>query len=430
MLRKIGMWVVAAGILAGSAGVAKADDVTELRKQMEQQYEQMRQMQNKLIELEASQKKQSDAVQKLEESGTMMLPESLAWIEKVNLYGDFRYRYEYINDDGESSDQNRNRIRARVGLKGKVNDEMSFNFRIASGSEDPVSTNQTLDGGFSSKDIWLDRAYLQWEPASMDGWAFLFGKMGNPFFKAGGNQLIWDDDLNPEGIAAQYATKLNDTTGLFINGGGMWVEESSSNADASLWGLQAGLEHALNDDSKLTWGGSYYKYGNVKDEKTFYDVEDGFGNSNYIITNSDGDDETYYMYDYALLEAFAEYATKLGKTPASFYGNYVLNTASGVSEDTGWLVGAKYGKAKDPGTWALGYEYRDLEADAVVGVFTDSDFIGGGTGGKGHKFSAGYALAKNATLGATYFMSQRDSDGDGSINDDYDRFQLDLKVKF
>jgi len=425
MLRKIGMWVVAAGILAGSAGVAKADDIAELRKQMEQQYEQMRQMQNKLIELEAAQKQQGTAMQKLEESGPV-LPESLAWIEKVNLYGDFRYRYEYIDAEGSSSDRNRNRIRARVGLEGKVNDEMGFDFRIASGSEDPVSTNQTLGGGFSSKDIWLDRAYLQWEPASMDGWTFLFGKMGNPFFKASGNQLIWDDDLNPEGIAAQYATKLNDKTGLFINSGGMWVEESSSNADASLWGIQGGLEHTLNNDSAFTWGGSYYKYGNVKNSKTFYDVEDGFGNTTY--TDLDGDQA--YMYDYSLVEAFAEYATKLGNTPTSFYGNYVLNTASGVSKDTGWLIGAKLGKAKDPGTWDFGYEYRDLENDAVVGVFTDSDFIGGGTGGKGHKFGATYAIAKNATLGATYFMSQRDSDGDGNINDDYNRFQFDLKVKF
>lgn len=425
MLRNIGMWIVAAGILTGSAGIVKADDITELRKQMEQQYEQMRQMQNKLIELEAAQKQQGATVQKLEESG-VKLPDKLAWIEKVNLYGDFRYRYEYIDAEGSSSDQHRNRIRARVGLKGKVNDEMTFNVRIASGSEDPVSTNQTLDGGFSSKDIWLDRAYLQWEPASMSGWTWLFGKMGNPFYKAGGNQLIWDDDLNPEGIAAQYAANLNDNTGLFVNAGGMWVEESSSNADASLWGLQAGLEHALNDDSKFTWGGSYYKYGNVKGSKTFYDVEDGFGNTTY--TDDAGDQA--YMFDYELAELFAEYGTKLGKTPASFYGNYVVNTASGVSEDTGWLVGTKLGKAKNPGTWDFGYEYRDLEADAVVGVFTDSDFIGGGTGGKGHKFSTSYAIAQNATLGATYFMSQRDGDGDGNINDDYDRFQFDLMVKF
>lgn len=426
MIKKWVMWVVAAGFVAGLANTAKADDITELRKQMEQQYEQMRQMQNKLIELETAQKQQGAAVKKIEESGTVTLPDTLKWIEKVNLYGDFRYRYEYIDAEGSSSDQHRNRIRARIGLKGKVNDEMTFNVRIASGSDDPVSTNQTLDGGFSSKSVWLDRAYLQWEPDSMSGWTWLFGKMGNPFYKAGGNQLLWDDDLNPEGIAAQYAGKLNESTGLFVNAGGMWVEESSSNADASLWGVQAGLEHAFDSGDKLTWGGSYYKYGNVKDSKAFYDVSDGFGNTTY--TDVDGDEA--YMYDYELVEGFAEYATKLGKTPASVYGDYVMNTASGVSKDTGWLVGAKYGKAKNPGTWGAVYEYRDLEEDAVVGVFTDSDFVGGGTGGKGHKFGLSYAVAKNASLGATYFMSERDANGDGNIDEDYDRFQLDLKVKF
>jgi len=431
-------WILLVAIgclLAGHVSIAKADEVTELKKQMAEQAELLRQMQQKLDQIEAQQAQQNEKMeeqvaeevaQAVEETQIEALPEGFKWIENVSLYGDFRYRYEYIDAEGDSSDRHRNRIRARVGLKGKINDEMSYNVRIASGSSDPVSTNQTLDGGFSSKNLWLDRAYLQWEPASMEGWTLLFGKMSNPFFKPGKCQLIWDDDLNPEGVAAQYTTNLNETTGLFVNAGGMWVEESSSNADASLWGIQGGLKHAFDHGDKLTWGGSYYKYGNVKDSKTFYDVQDGFGNTTY--TDLDGDEA--YLYDYELAELFAEYGTKLSDTPASFYSDYVLNTVSGVSEDTGWLIGTTLGKAKNPGTWGLGYEYRDLENDAVVGVFTDSDFIGGGTGGKGHKFSAAYALAKNATLAATYFMSERDADGDGNINDDYDRFQLDLKVKF
>ena len=424
MTDKVRMWIFTAVFAAGLTVTARADQISELRQQMEKQYEQMRQMQSKLIELEAAQKKQGAAVQKLEESGGFTIPETMAWVEKINLYGDFRYRYEYIDDDARSDDRNRNRIRARIGLKGKINDEMSFNVRIASGSDEPTSTNQTLDGGFSSKDLWLDRAYLTWTPDSMKDWTFLFGKMSNPFYKAGGNQLIWDDDLNPEGVAAQYAAQLNEKTGFFLNTGGMWVEESSSDADASLWGFQAGLEHTLDDSSAFTWGGSYFKYGNIADHKTFYDVEDGFGNTTY--TDTDGDE--VYLYDYELLEAFAEYTTKLGKLPASVYGNYVVNTASGVNEDTGWLIGTKLGKAKNPGTWDVGYEYRDLERDAVVGVFTDSDFIGGGSGCKGHKFSTTYGIAKNATLGATYYMSERDNLG--AKDDDYRRVQIDLKVKF
>ncbi|MHC5142900.1 MAG: putative porin [Planctomycetota bacterium] len=113
--------------------------------------------------------------------------------------------------------------------------------------------------------------------------------------------------------------------------------------------------------------------------------------------------------------------------PVAFYGNYVLNTASGVDEDTGWLIGTTLNKAKDPGTWQFGYNYRDLEADAVLGAFTDSDFARDGvTNVRGHVFNYTYALAKNTSVGATYFL-------DENLNkdpEDNQRLQIDLKVKF
>ena len=63
----------------------------------------------------------------------------------------------------------------------------------------------------------------------------------------------------------------------------------------------------------------------------------------------------------------------------------------------------------------------------MFGAFTDSDFADGGTNSKGHVFGAGYALAKNTTLAATYFMNDA---LDKEPDDGYDRLQLDLKVKF
>ncbi|MFZ9011839.1 MAG: putative porin, partial [Anaerohalosphaeraceae bacterium] len=133
-----------------------------------------------------------------------------------------------------------------------------------------------------------------------------------------------------------------------------------------------------------------------------------------------------YAYDYNLVEIFGDYTTKVRNMPVSVYGNYVMNTASGVEEDTGWLVGTKLGKAKDPGSWEFNYNYRDIEADAVFGAFTDSDFGDGGTNARGHVFGVGYALAKNTTLSATYFANENLSEE----RDGYDRLQLDLKVKF
>ncbi|MHC5120247.1 MAG: hypothetical protein ACYSO7_01790, partial [Planctomycetota bacterium] len=159
MLRKLTMWFVIAGFLAGSVGVARADDIAELRKMMEQQYEQMRQMQDKLIELEAAQKQQGTAVQKLEESGgTMTLPETLAWVEKVKLYGDFRFRYEYRDSDWKDGSDDRFRIRARVGLKSQINDEFMFDFRIATAEffddDEPTAGGDFRSGNKSLGDYW------------------------------------------------------------------------------------------------------------------------------------------------------------------------------------------------------------------------------------------------------------------------------------
>ena len=47
--------------------------------------------------------------------------------------------------------------------------------------------------------------------------------------------------------------------------------------------------------------------------------------------------------------------------------------------------------------WSLGWAYQDIEADAVYGVLTDSDFVGGGTI-KGHKLSTSYAFNKSEGL--------------------------------
>ena len=107
------------------------------------------------------------------------------------------------------------------------------------------------------------------------------------------------------------------------------------------------------------------------------------------------------------------------------YASGVKNDSVDSGEDTGWFVGASYNKCKDPGSWQLSYDYRDLESDAVLGAFSDSDFIGGGTNGKGHRIGGVYQLAKNVQVGLTYFMDEK-----GNDEHDYDRLQADFMFKF
>ena len=83
---------------------------------------------------------------------------STSWAEKVKWKGDFRYRYEDIDEDTKD-DRQRHRIRARAALIAQATDNVEVGLGLATGGDDPVSTNQTLGGGGSTKDVRLDLAY-------------------------------------------------------------------------------------------------------------------------------------------------------------------------------------------------------------------------------------------------------------------------------
>jgi hypothetical protein len=422
--------LLAVMLLAVFGGVqhARGDEIAELRKQIAD-------MQRRLDQLEASQKQQSQTIEKkvseqvskaVDKEKIEALPESMRWVENIKLSGDFRYRHESIDAEDShdwATGHNRHRIRARLGIDAKVNDEFDLGFRIASGSGDPASTNQTLADSFSSKALWLDLAYFNYHPLAIDALTLFGGKMKNPFYKVGKNELIWDGDVNPEGIAAKYVIPLGERNKLHVSAGGFWVDEDSAGVDTSLWGAQTYLKHEFKDKRYLLAGASYFDYGNIKGrgdlKSTWTSSGSFFGNT---ATGSVFDS------DYDLIEGFAEYGFKVRNLPVAVFGNYVKNTVANTSGDEGWLVGLRLNKAKKPGSWDFRYNYREVEADAVLGAFSDSDFIGGGTDGKGHEFGLTYQLHKNTQLALTYFHNERDRSG---INDaDYRRLQFDIKFKF
>lgn len=371
---------------------------------------------------EARIKKLESELQALKAERAEAVPD---WIRNINISGDFRYRLESIDAEtgGDwATGHHRHRVRARFNIGTKLDEEWDLGFRFASGSADPASTNQTLDDSFSSKDFWLDLAYFDWHPLSVKCLNVFGGKMKNPFYKVAKTELVWDGDLNPEGIAAKYVMPLGESDKLHINGGGFWVDEDSGGVDTSLWGIQAYLNHDLQNNQYILGGLSYYDYGNIEGRgslQTWGATGSFFGN-----TATGGTFDS----DYDIVEGFVEYGFEYANMPVSIFGNIVRNTVASTGEDEGWLVGFKLNKAKEPGSWDFRYNYRDLEADAVLGAFTNSDFIGGGTDGHGHELGLNYQLTKNIQAGLTYFVTERDRGG-GS-GDSYRRLQADLKFKF
>jgi hypothetical protein len=177
------------------------------------------------------------------------------------------------------------------------------------------------------------------------------------------------------------------------------------------------VTQSLGQRDALVFGAGYFDYTNLQGRQDVYGILAG---------NTTGAGNTWAS-DYSLVEVFAEYTTKIFNKPFAVFADWVNNVDAATSQDTGWLLGATINKAKDPGSWQFGYDYRDLEADAVVGAFTDSDFIGGGTGGQGHHFAFVYQVAKHVQAGMSYFLDTIDQTGPDL---DYSRVQADLVLKF
>ena len=347
------------------------------------------------------------------------------WQDRISLDGDFRHRFEGIDDGSRETDRFRQRIRARLGVDAMVNDEWSAHFRLITGSSDPVSGNQTIGDGFSTKGFHLDRGYFKYSPSFIPGLSVMGGKFGNPFILMDKTELIWDSDLSFEGASFKFKSGVSEMVDLHLRGGGFCVEERSSDDETRLFGGQAGLTIEAAEDVEVTFGGGLFTYDEVKGRDGFYESGEFFGNSTAEFETEDGDTVIGYANGYSLFELFGELSFKIEKVSCRIYGNFVQNSDADENNQ-GWLAGTTIKKGKGLGSVKLHANYRKLEKDAVLGLFTDSDTFGGGTDGKGLQLGLGVGLADNASLGFTYYLDKKDLEEEI----DYNRYQLDVKVSF
>jgi hypothetical protein len=363
-------------------------------------------------------------------------PVQKTWADSVKFKGDLRYRYESINDDskrdsdGGTYTRQRDRIRARLGAEAKCNENLKAGIELSTGQSDPVSGNQSLGDGFGKEDFRLNLAYLDYNflgdnPNEVHGIA---GKMKNPFITQP-DDLVWDGDLTPEGVAVKSQLGGGFAT-LLANGGYLWVQERSDRNDLVLYAGQAAAKLQFVPEVGLTVGASYYGYDNMQG----YDVIDwesrnnSYGNSTVRGTVSGSTTNKAWAAEFTPVVFFAQLDLWVGGLPLSVYAQELSNIDADTL-DQGHLYGVSLGKAKNLKTWEVGYSYTELEKDATVGMFTDSDRWGGGTDGKGHKFFGKYQVMKNLQAGVTYFQDDKKI-SDSASTKDYDRLQVDLVASF
>lgn len=240
--------------------------------------------------------------------------ETPEWTRRLSLYGDLRIRGEGVfMDDGNADifedfgainggdpqnindrtpgyvgppylntleNRQRARIRARLGLKARIDDWISAEIRLATGNDaSPVSTNQTLGGGDGTGkyQIWLDRAALKLTP--MEGVTVDVGRFANPFWTG---DLLFDDDLNFDGAALSLQQPIGDDVTVFGTVGAFPIFNTSLNfgsrnapegqggpygsKDKYLLASQLGVSWQPRDDITARLAIGYFNFEGVQGE--------------------------------------------------------------------------------------------------------------------------------------------------------------------
>lgn len=253
------------------------------------------------------------------------------WASRIRFSGDFRGRWEGISypsggynsvgqifdynaiNNGSAYDvsrlnpkgapnfnttegRNRARIRARLGMEADLFEGFTAGLRVATGSDNsPVSTNQTLGGSggnFSKYGVWLDRAFIKFDPFKNPGVSSFaaqndiapsnltvsVGRFDNPYWSP--TELVWDADLGFDGVALQVAGEVAPGITPFFVAGAFSIfntsldfsttndERKFKSEDKYLLGGQAGVNWKAMPDVDVTLAAGFFDFSNVKGRRS------------------------------------------------------------------------------------------------------------------------------------------------------------------
>ena len=425
-------------------------------------------------------------------------------ITEIELYGDMRMRYEartgqaglpdQITPAGENTQRNRARYRLRLGLRGTLADDWFFGLRLET-SSNPRSTNVTIGdeasgGPFSKGSEGLNggQAYLGYR--GFRDTTLTAGRMQNPLIST---SMLWDADINPEGLAEQWkhtfslnlgggqttaaadyskdgksaaavtSEPIKMTIDLFANFGQFIYDDSNPedpvgprsvvggnkvpNTDALLLAWQVGAKFNFTKDIYFQFAPTLYNYTGNGDSFNVHFVGDpNVRVGNTVVARNQTGINSLLIFDMP-----AEFGWKFGEIPMRAFADFAVNlegderaTAAG-HPDKGdqryaYQVGLGIGKIKQKHDWSLEAFYQHVEQFAVDPNLVDSDLFDSRVNMEGFAVRGGYAIADAVTFNLTYgYGSQIDHAlGTGGVGDafsinplrKYQIFQADLNVKF
>lgn len=352
--------------------------------------------------------------------------------DNFKIYGDFRARLESDLDSQRSSgiprdDRTRVRIRARVGLTFKPSEIFSFDVRLRSGSDDSHQSphitvldfngNDTGDADFNP-----DKWYLKATTEHAWGWV---GRNSLPIWKQ--NELFWDDDVTPAGVAGGLNYDL---------GGGKFA------LNVGYFVLPVGMQEFSGNlgSGQIVFSTSFGSTGFTIAGGVFqFDADAGDPDAAALLNGNGARDYTIWT---GSLEA--KFKLGNGARPLALGLDIMHNgesysatdpdpfTAANRNEKDGYVISARYGQLKKARDWLAAYYYARIETFAVNSSFAQDDWVrwgsateSRGSNMKGHEFRFAYAFSGKVNLVARLYIVEAITTEEDGV-----RARLDFNYKF
>jgi hypothetical protein len=370
-------------------------------------------------------------------------------LTELKFYGDARVRYEYRSGQaatgGDRLELNRYRYRLRFGFNGKFSDGWFFGTRLETGTGNrstnvnPGGTGTPFGKGGNNA-INVGQAYIGRE---VGDFVFTAGRVVNPLVTT---SMVWDDDINPEGLFEQW--KHEDgmftwmaTLGQMVYEGNNGITNNAARgttrANTFLWAAQGGGKVKFSNGNALQVLPTFYTYS-------------GNANTTYGVLTTPNS-ATLQPQGLSVVDIPVEYTFTIGSLPAKVWLDYAVNInaddrarAAGLrafgGEDSAYQLGFGVGQTKAKGDWEAKVFYQAVEAFALDSNLVDSDLFDSRTNMQGAVASFAYVLSNGVTAKFTYATADRMNNniatfGSGDIANgnnlkDYQLFQADLNVKF
>ena len=342
------------------------------------------------------------------------------WYDRIDFKGDLRLRGEFFWVDGISSNDRRERFRARIrpGIYTDITDWMEVGLQVRSGDPlDPVSDNSSFDGGFSLIPISISEVFAGFHLGkSLD---LTLGKF-DPKKKWVVTDMQWDDDVTVEGAMEELSFGP-----LKVDFYQYVLEEEKKTSDSYLLGGQMYGKFGSDDVGSFTVGAGYDEW--VRPQMVADLTLSGELHGNRVTNLLD--DNHQLISDFKIANAFATWSWSTNERwPVKFSVFGYLNTGAqglGKEYDTGYFVRLQVGDYKKKGQMMFRASRYYSEPDALFYVFSQSDTTMA-SDVDGYRFDLRLGYVKKSYFNFTWYHTKTVY----SLFADMDRLQVDYIIVF